>query len=390
MKKIFFIGALVALVLVGNAFGQDAKKEYGVKIGGQIFARWQWNASNTSTSTPAKDVNAFDVERFYLTAKGDLSEEVSVNGTIDLYNTGTANQAAMMQAKNAFLDWKFAPDFFLRAGLQPQQWVDFEYSLWGYRGIDKTALDNAGYIATADWGLGLNYNLPSKLGLVSATLVNGKGFRTVEDNRFKDLSVNLNLTPFSGQDGVLKGLKVGAGYYAGNTGEGVGRSRIGFGVGLPTDYVRIGFMYDMYSDDAKATTGTITATKGNSMSAVAEVLGGGFTPDLKQLSLLFKFDAISPNADVATLDYSKIVLGLVYKPTKNLYISLNDQIVTYKDTKTVTILDANGVQQSTVTLQHFNQYGGANQISDPKTKATYFDKTVAAESKIFLQMIVNF
>ncbi len=353
------------IVATGAVMAQDAKPEYGTKVSGVLFSRWEWNQAGAGASE--KDANQFAIERMYLNFRGPLAEDINFRATLDIYSvsandvkvstttttTTTAdsvnnlkstsnststssisNLNAMMQLKYAYFEWKAASWLNFRGGMQMTEWIDYVEGLWGYRGISKVLLDDRGISASSDLGLSGIAKLPNKLGEVQISVLNGTGFRLAENNRFKDLAGRVVITPLMDGGGDFKKLQVAAHYYTGNTALGVSRSRFGALVALPTDNFNVGFEFGSFSNGVKADS----STKSSGFSAWLELKGRLASDDLSRLSLLARMDSYDPNSDLtdatrtisANAKLSKLILGLVYQLAKPVTVSLDYQSLSYK------------------------------------------------------------
>jgi hypothetical protein len=112
--------------------------------------------------------------------------------------------------KKLYVQGKFDDAFVLRVGATDLPWITYLESFYGYRYVEKLALDRLGLGTTSDWGLNIN----GKSGVFdySASVVNGGGYKN--PTRTKDVD-------FEGRIGVkpIEWLILAAGVYSGHLGQ---------------------------------------------------------------------------------------------------------------------------------------------------------------------------
>ncbi|MEE9162414.1 MAG: hypothetical protein V3U35_05520, partial [Candidatus Neomarinimicrobiota bacterium] len=79
-------------------------------------------------------------------------------------------------------------------GLQGMNLWNVEEATWGYRFVEKAPMDRYGFASAADMGLGFKRNVGRHLRL-HATLTNGPGFKSAENDRFKRFAAQLLYGP---------------------------------------------------------------------------------------------------------------------------------------------------------------------------------------------------
>lgn len=189
MKKALLIAAL-ALTF---GFAQEAK------FSGLGFYELSYNNNN------GEDIsNAFEFNRVYFTFEKKMSETLSYKFQTDV---GRKDDDGRLEVylKNAKLSWK--TDFGkLVFGLQGLNVFNVQEKTWGYRSVEKSAMDKFKFASSADLGAGL-YN---KVGEVSysALLTNGSGYKKPENDSYKKLSGQLFYGP--AKLNSTKGMNVGA------------------------------------------------------------------------------------------------------------------------------------------------------------------------------------
>ena len=150
-----------------------------INTSGKIFYNYTKKSEN--------DQNAFNVKRAYLTIYKKESDKVSYNITYDIgSNDGGSAYTAFL--KIAMINWKTnLGDFSI--GMQNLNMFKTMENTWGHRFIRKMSMDLYGFSPSADLGIGLT----RRFGMIqtSALITNGGGYKTIEDDEHKKLSLHM-------------------------------------------------------------------------------------------------------------------------------------------------------------------------------------------------------
>ena len=162
------------------------------KISGLTFFEYSMDKSNS----------AFELNRAYFTYQKNLSENISYKFQIDAGREeipttidsttfevdGTQKSRLYNYIKNAKLNWKTSIGTFT-FGMQGMNMFGIQEKNWGYRFIEKTAMDKYKFSSSADLGIGY----ANKFGpLTSSVLItNGSGYKKPESNEYKKVSMNV-------------------------------------------------------------------------------------------------------------------------------------------------------------------------------------------------------
>lgn len=280
---------------------------------GQLFTRYGWNTTGTGAERHA---NVFALDRWYLTAQSELSERLRFRGTTDVVAAPEdARLGYTVIVKFAYFDWLLRPGVTLRAGIQQTGWQSYVTSVWGYRGVAKTMAHERGHLSPADLGATLTADLPDGLGEVALGVHNGRGFRSLEADRFKDVSARVVLHPFRHAPTALGAVQVGAHTYLGQHPDGRERRRWGalaaFERGAYTAAVNVEARRDgEVGGKGISVFGTLP------LGRLAS--GGSF-------ALLGLVDAYDPATGVADDRSLRTVAGVAYQPTPGLTLALDYQ-----------------------------------------------------------------
>lgn len=188
---------LLALSLPGlpaRALGAEAAAAPAVpaapQVSGVIWADWFYNASGT-----AQDSSAFTFRRIYLTVDHTLDARFSARIQLEGDGQNVGSTGRMTVAfKQAHLRWKDAvPRGALVMGLSPSPlWVN-EEALWGYRSIEKTALDVRGHGNSSELGVALLGSAGAKDALGYHVMVSNGSGQKPENNRSRRAAASVSL-----------------------------------------------------------------------------------------------------------------------------------------------------------------------------------------------------
>ena len=225
-----------------------------LNFSGLIFGSYNYQVPTTPNGLANQTDNAFVMDRAYLTFRMPAGDRTSIRITTDIYQTrDTSQNPYAIRAKYAYLQYdapKFANGAALlgRIGILHNVVIDHQENFWP-RYLSQTAVERAGFFASADVGLAGQVTLPGKMGELYANIVNGPGYTARERDRFKDFGLRLSLTPLVNNTDMplLNTFTITAWGYKGSTasgfvnggagqvgaiGEALDRSRAGLFVGI--------------------------------------------------------------------------------------------------------------------------------------------------------------
>ncbi len=191
----------ILITVLGVLLAQETK------ISGLTFFEYRMDDTNSE----------FEINRAYFTFERNVSDNVDfkfqldagrekVASKIDTSDFSFSKKETRLYSyiKNAKLTWKtgFGKLIF---GMQGMNMFSVQEKNWGYRFIEKSAIDANKFSSSADMGIGFS----TKLGPVSTSVLytNGAGYKYPESDEHKKVSVNA----FLGE----KKLGKGNGYNAG-------------------------------------------------------------------------------------------------------------------------------------------------------------------------------
>ncbi len=170
MRTLIFAGILGSLLNANTG-----------SFSGVVYYNYLLNPNESIT-------NSFEYSRIYFTYKTDVSDQLKFNFTTDI---NTSASPRNLYVKYARIDWN--TDFGkVVIGLQSMNMFGVQEKTWGYRSVEKSAMDRFGLSSSADLGLGYYRTFGSNLN-VSALVTNGAGYKNPENNSYKKVSVSAYL-----------------------------------------------------------------------------------------------------------------------------------------------------------------------------------------------------
>ena len=158
-----------------------------VSITGFMFAEGKIGGVTYFDFISSDDSTAFNFQRQYFGYGGDISDQVSFKILFDVGRSDsdtrltTYLKKAQVNYKSSFGKFNF--------GLIGMNTYGVQESNWGYRFIEKSAIDKNGFSSTADIGVGFSRSLIDKLNL-SLLIVNGEGFKKPQGDKYHKTAFN--------------------------------------------------------------------------------------------------------------------------------------------------------------------------------------------------------
>lgn len=161
----------MVVLLITPTTGDLTASEAGIE--GKIFYEYEYHTTSGE--------NAFNIERVYLTHRGNLTQTIKYRVTSDIAETGSGYLLSM---KYAYIDWSYKKAGTITAGMLPTNAFDIQKGTWGLRYLQKTVMNHYGFSSSADLGIGYATRLGDRFS-ISAILSNGGGYKQPESNRGK-------------------------------------------------------------------------------------------------------------------------------------------------------------------------------------------------------------
>ncbi|HEY6157850.1 MAG TPA: hypothetical protein VIV88_10370 [Gemmatimonadales bacterium] len=145
-----------------------------VTVGGLVYTQYLYQLKDT-----VNHFNSFDVTRAYVNVVGRFSGGVGTRVTADIYRNADGSLGYRLKYAFATYTPQGSPLTF-KAGQIHTPWLDWEEALWDYRMQGQMAMERAGYLSAADFGVGVDGKWgPDKVNF-QFTVVNGETYKTGE------------------------------------------------------------------------------------------------------------------------------------------------------------------------------------------------------------------
>ena len=288
MKKI-----LLVVSITGFMFAEG-------KIGGVTY----FDYSNTEKAS------GFNFQRQYFGYGGDVSDQVSFKILFDVGRSDsdtrltTYLKKAQVNYKSSFGKFNF--------GLIGMNTYGVQESNWGYRFIEKSAIDKNGFSATADIGVGFSRSLIDNLNL-SLLFVNGEGFKKPQGDKYHKIA--FNATYGEGNLNKNDGYNAGLVYTTESTDTDPTTMASVFG-GFAGMGLRLGGEYDMLTKDS---------FKSNIISVSANYAVRD------KIDIFARYDMIDDNDDTNKNVKNYLVTGIVLTCDGGISVAPNMRMTTYEN-----------------------------------------------------------
>ncbi len=280
--------------------GLQAQQRSAVTVSGLAYAQYDYRLSDTAQG------NAFDLTRAYLTVLGRPSDKVATRFTADMYRAADGSLA--YRVKYAYA--AYAPGgggFTAKLGVIQTPWLDWEETLWDYRMQGPMALDRAGYLSSADLGLGVDGSVGGGRIETQVALVNGENYNKLPGDRHKDLmgriSVRLLRTDDAGRTGGLR--LTGYGQLGAPTGGGVRDRMVGM-LSYRSELLTLAVEIARTRDAAGSPRPPVAV--GSVLSAF-----GAVRIPRSSVSLIARMDRTDPNTAARGDRTTRLIAGLAYQ-----------------------------------------------------------------------------
>ncbi len=226
--------AMAALVAPDRAHAQAADPKPvtpALDFSGVILGNYRYTYDDaTKNANGGLATNKFDVERIYLNFRMPAGEDGSIRVTTDLFNNSISGASCVgcyagwnLRLKYGYFQYNYLHDIggqkgfnaIARIGMVHTAVIDHEEQFWP-RWISMTSIERFGFFSSSDVGIATVVTLPKKMGEVYATIANGSGYATVENDPYKDYSARVSWTPFGNETNMLKTFTISPWYYTGH------------------------------------------------------------------------------------------------------------------------------------------------------------------------------
>lgn len=195
----------VAVVTAGASasLAAQAPAPPQVTIGGLVYTQYVYQLADSVTH-----FNAFDVTRAYINVLGRFANGVTARVTPDIYRNADGSLALRLKYAFATYTPTGSPLTF-KTGLIHTPWLDWEEALWDYRMQGQMAMERAGYLSAADFGVGVDGKWMSDKVNFQATVVNGTTYKSPENSEGKDAQARVSVRVLDTDDSSrVGGLRI--------------------------------------------------------------------------------------------------------------------------------------------------------------------------------------
>jgi len=257
----------------------------------------------------------FDINRAYFQYAEDISDELFFKIRFDVGRDADEEDSKLSTyIKNAYIDWNCSWGGKLSMGLIGTNTYGVQENTWGYRFIEKSVLDKYGMTNTADFGIGYSVNFGNLN--VNIQSLNGEGYKNTDADGNQSLYMRL----LYGESSLNKNTGYNLGAVMSTSLGDETEDMVGFFGGLSSDEYRIGFEHNSNSQ---------TFTEEATSLYVSYSLNSN-------LDMFYRYDINNENADneetdsdgdgitdFSNEDVCTSLIGIVWNPTKGLYIAPN-------------------------------------------------------------------
>ena len=281
-----------------------------VKIGGTTYFDYK----------NAKDMSEFNFNRQYMSFSGAASDDVKYKIIFDVGRTDELDgedKRLVAFLKKAQIDY-MASACKISLGLIGMNTYGVQENNWGYRFIEKSAIDKNGFSSTADIGIGFSKFLTDNLNF-SLQMVNGEGYKSPQIDEYHKISLNATYgeSKLNKNDGYNAGL-----VYSTEETDADPETMMSLFGGFAGNGIRLGGEYGVN-------------TKGDDKETFISVSANYGLKD--NMDLFARYDMHDPNVDVEKDGDNYLITGVVYDCGSGLSISPNMRMASHEnDTDSIT------------------------------------------------------
>jgi len=280
--------------------------------------------------TKAEDKSAFNFNRQYFSYRGEASENINYKIVFDVGRTNVGatviekdssykseDTRLVVFLKKAQIDYKTSYGK-VSMGLIGMNTYGVQEKNWGYRFIEKSAIDRYEFSSTADIGVGFSRSLIDNLNM-SLQVVNGEGFKQPQGDKYHKISFNTTYGErrLNKNDGYNTGI-----VYSTEATDSEPTNMISAFGGFAGMGLRLGVEYDMQ-------------TKGTIESSIISVSANYSFMDNKDIFL--RYDMYDGDTSVDKDGSSYIITGILLSCGNGLSVAPNIRMTSYEDTVNETI-----------------------------------------------------
>jgi len=274
--------------------------------------------------TKAEDKSAFNFKRQYFSYRGEAAENINYKIVFDVGRTNVGatviekdssykseDTRLVVFLKKAQIDYKTSYGK-VSMGLIGMNTYGVQEKNWGYRFIEKSAIDRYEFSSTADIGVGFSRSLIDNLNM-SLQVVNGEGFKQPQGDKYHKISFNTTYGErrLNKNDGYNTGI-----VYSTEATDSEPTNMISAFGGFAGMGLRLGVEYDML-------------TKGTTESSIISVSANYSFMDNKDIFL--RYDMYDKDTSVDKDGSSYIITGILLSCGNGLSVAPNMRIESFEN-----------------------------------------------------------
>ena len=278
--------------------------------------------------TYAEEKSSFNFNRQYFSYGVNVSDDVSFKVIFDVGRTNnkdlyiwfvkdndsskvTEDTRLVAFLKKAQIDYSTSYGK-ISMGLIGMNTYNIQEKNWGYRFIEKSAIDKYGFSSTADLGLGFSRSITDQLNM-SLQIVNGEGFKNPQSDKYHKIAFNSTY----GERNLVKnsGFNAGVVYTTEQTDNKPNIMTSLFG-GFAGMGLRLGGQYNMLTEN----------TKENKVVSVSANYG------LKEnINIFTRYDMLDDNDEDKKNGKNNLITGIVLTCGSGLSMAPNMRMTSFED-----------------------------------------------------------
>jgi hypothetical protein len=257
-----------------------------------------------------EDESAFNFNRQYFSYAVDMSDDIKFKVIFDVGRSPTDSRLNTY-LKKAQVNYKTSYAN-VSLGLIGMNTYGVQEKNWGYRFIEKSAIDRYEFSSTADIGVGFSRSLIDNLNM-SLQVVNGEGFKQPQGDKYHKISFNTTYGErrLNKNDGYNTGI-----VYSTEATDSEPTNMISAFGGFAGMGLRLGVEYDML-------------TKGDTESSIISVSANYSFMDNKDIFL--RYDMYDGDTSVDKDGSSYIISGILLSCGNGLSVAPNIRMTSYED-----------------------------------------------------------
>ncbi len=256
--------------------------------------------------------NNFDITRAYVNVIGRFAGGIGTRVTADIYRLAPDN-SLQYRLKYAYVAWTPANSkLTYKLGQIHTPFIDWEETLWDYRMQGQMAMERGGYLASSDFGLGVDGRWGADKINLQVGIYNGENYNGGTGDFRKDVMGRVSVRVMDTDDSSrVGGLRLTGYAQVGKPTTGGTRNRF---LGMASYRSRQITLAGEFAVTKDTVTGTpLAETNGSVISAF-----GVYRLTNSKVAVLARVDLTDPNTDVGNNKQTRLIGGVSYQLSTNV------------------------------------------------------------------------